>query len=382
MDIINFTFNITVLIIVIPLAPPELQLEWDIGDKGGMVALFGSVGELNEEKEEWQLCVKRMEHYMNTNEIQDERVMKYKQVLEQMAQHYCPKRSVIVERYTFHSHLRWKEEPIVAFVVKLREMTQTCCVHKLWKKGSCENIVQATIALEDVWLKGTQGTVKDRIRCVAEGDEAEKDSELSTVQQIYAVNNGPFKLRQFWPDQKLEEITGILVNNEEVFRQELGLLKGMENGDKERPNIGIGIKVYFKVGHHKYQMKRPYFALRVAVKLNITHRLSDATVTGKVQHIHRLMQMLGNKDSRRASCSLFSNCKGDICKSPRLACCHLLQDQPYSQTAHSCLQEQDSYLRPRRLYVQCQHEKKNRLYMHMYTYPDLLPSLPQAEQSE
>ncbi|KAL5510193.1 hypothetical protein EMCRGX_G005698 [Ephydatia muelleri] len=198
-----------------------------------MVALFGSVGELNEEKEEWQLCVKRMEHYMNTNEIQDERVMKYKQVLEQMAQHYCPKRSVIVERYTFHSHLRWKEEPIVAFVVKLREMTQTY-----------------------------------------------------------------------------------------------------------------------------------------------------ATVTGKVQHIHRLMQMLGNKDSRRASCSLFSNCKGDICKSPRLACCHLLQDQPYSQTAHSCLQEQDSYLRPRRLYVQCQHEKKNRLYMHMYTYPDLLPSLPQAEQSE
>eukprot|EP00731_Ephydatia_muelleri_P003228 Em0001g3228a len=94
------------------------------------------------------------------------------------------------------------------------------------------------------------------------------------------------------------------------------------------------------------------------------------------------MQTLGNKDSRRASCSLFSNCKGDICTSPRLACCHLLQDQPYSQTAHSCLQEQDSYLRPRRLYVQCQHEKKNRLYMHMYKYPDLLPTLPQAEQSE
>ena len=119
-----------------------------------MVALFGSVGELNEEKEEWQLCVKRMEHYMNTNEIQDESkkcavflltigpraytlldilvvpllpgVMKYKQVLEQMAQHYCPKRSVIIERYTFHSHLRRKEEPIVAFVVKLREMARTC----------------------------------------------------------------------------------------------------------------------------------------------------------------------------------------------------------------------------------------------------------------
>eukprot|EP00731_Ephydatia_muelleri_P034638 Em0069g13a len=80
------------------------------------------------------------------------------------------------------------------------------------------------------------------------------------------------------------------------------------------------------------------------------------------------MQTFGNKDSRRASCSLFSNWKGDICTSPRLACCHLLQDQPYSQTAHSCLQEQDSYLRPRRLYVQCQHEKKNRLYMHMYKY--------------
>ena len=97
--------------------------------------------------------------------------------------------------------------------------------------------MQATIALEDVWLKGTQGTVKDRIRCVAEGDEAEKDSELSTVQQIYAVNNEPIQVkvtvdeawltmevdtgasvflvseatyRQFWPDQKLEEITGKL----------------------------------------------------------------------------------------------------------------------------------------------------------------------------
>eukprot|EP00731_Ephydatia_muelleri_P002622 Em0001g2622a len=31
------------------------------------------------------------------------------------------------------------------------------------------------------------------------------------------------------------------------------------------------------------------------------------------------MQTLGNKDSS-ASCSLFSNCKGDICTSPRLAC--------------------------------------------------------------
>ena len=37
-----------------------------------MEGLFGSVGELNEKKEERQLCVKRMEHYMNTNEIQDE----------------------------------------------------------------------------------------------------------------------------------------------------------------------------------------------------------------------------------------------------------------------------------------------------------------------
>lgn len=47
---------------------------------------------------------------------------------------------------------------------------------------------------------------------------------------------------------------------------------------------------------------------------------ADATVTGKVQNIRRLMQTLGNKDSRRTSCSLFSNCKGDICTSPRLAC--------------------------------------------------------------
>ena len=38
---------------------------WDGG-------LFGSVGEFNEENEEWRLYVEQMEHYLNANGIQDE----------------------------------------------------------------------------------------------------------------------------------------------------------------------------------------------------------------------------------------------------------------------------------------------------------------------
>eukprot|EP00731_Ephydatia_muelleri_P002360 Em0001g2360a len=123
-----------------------------------------------------------------------------------------------------------------------------------------------------------------------------------------------------------------------------------------------------------------------ACTLNVTAAsltsVINATVTGKVQNIRRLMQTLGNKDSRRASCSLFSNCKGDICTSPRLACCHLLHAGSALLADCSLVSAGAGQLRPHRLYVQCQHEKKNRLYMHMYKYPDLLPSLPQAEQSE
>ena len=97
------------------------------------------------------------------------------------------------------------------------------------KRGHVRKACRQQRQLEDAQLKGTQGRVKERTRCVSE-----EESELNRLQQIYLVNNEPIQVkvtvdgapltievntrasvslvseatyRQLWPDQKLEKVT-------------------------------------------------------------------------------------------------------------------------------------------------------------------------------
>ena len=119
-----------------------------------MAALFGTVSEFEEGKEEWTQYVERLEHFFAANGIEDANKKRsvflsvigpssYKllrnlvapakpgektldELVRAMTQHHSPTPSEIVQRYKFHSRFRKPEESVATFVAELRSLAEYC----------------------------------------------------------------------------------------------------------------------------------------------------------------------------------------------------------------------------------------------------------------
>ena len=123
-----------------------LLLATTIGDKDGMAAYIGSIGEYREGKEEWSQYAERLDHFLSANGIEDAKKKdvflavigpqpykllkslvapaksgdkEYNQLVQLLTQHFESAPSEIVQRYCFNSRIQQKGEPVVTYVSEL-----------------------------------------------------------------------------------------------------------------------------------------------------------------------------------------------------------------------------------------------------------------------
>ena len=117
-----------------------------------MSVFIGTVGEFQQEREDWTQYCDRLEHYFQANGITDENKKKsiflviigpaslkllcnlaspkkphektLQQLITVLKQHYNPTPSVIVQRIKFHTKTRKPSGPIATFMSELRSIVE------------------------------------------------------------------------------------------------------------------------------------------------------------------------------------------------------------------------------------------------------------------
>ena len=119
-----------------------------------MATLFGHINEFNPEKEDWIQYAERLEHFFTANSIDEPnkkkamlltvigptayRLMRslvapqkldektFKELVDAMKDHYCPKPSEIVQRFKFNTRARQPGESVSTYVSQLRSLAEYC----------------------------------------------------------------------------------------------------------------------------------------------------------------------------------------------------------------------------------------------------------------
>ena len=119
-----------------------------------MATLFGHINEFNPEKEDWIQYAERLEHFFAANSIDEPnkkkamlltvigptayRLMRslvapqkldektFKELVDAMKDHYCPKPSEIVQRFKFNTRARQPGESVSTYVSQLRSLAEYC----------------------------------------------------------------------------------------------------------------------------------------------------------------------------------------------------------------------------------------------------------------
>ena len=118
------------------------------------MATHGRLDEFNEGQEEWRSYIERVDHYFTANDVVDADKKRaiylsacgaqtyklvrslvapqkptefsYSELVKKVSDHYHPKPSVTIQRFTFNSRVRKPGEPIAVYIVELRRLSQDC----------------------------------------------------------------------------------------------------------------------------------------------------------------------------------------------------------------------------------------------------------------
>ncbi|XP_073672002.1 uncharacterized protein [Paramisgurnus dabryanus] len=118
-----------------------------------MAAIIGHVEAFDEAREQWTTYVERFEHFVQANDISDEKrvsvflsvmgastygllhsliapvkpgTMKYDEIVQALQAHFTPRPIVIAERFKFHKRNQAEGESIAQYVAVLKKLAQHC----------------------------------------------------------------------------------------------------------------------------------------------------------------------------------------------------------------------------------------------------------------
>ena len=142
----------------VPTSASRYVLSWSyhIGDEGesSMATLLGVVGPFNPDTDDWVVYSERLEQFFKANGISDPEKQRavllstcgnetyllirslaapdkptdksISEILELARDHFCPSRSVIVQRYNFNCRTQKEGETVSQFCAELRRLSEYC----------------------------------------------------------------------------------------------------------------------------------------------------------------------------------------------------------------------------------------------------------------
>ena len=187
------------------------------------MALFGSIGEFIESKENWSQYVERFEQFAAANDIEDHKKKaiflatigpaayrtlrnlcapkkppeeEYTRLIEHMSTYYNPKPLVTMQRYRFYSRFRQPDESVPAFVAELKHLAKDCDFGAALEDNLRDHLVCGISdrSLQKILLSEQKLTFKRAFEIAQSHESAAKDMAMlqtSSSQEVHKLKDSP-----------------------------------------------------------------------------------------------------------------------------------------------------------------------------------------------
>ena len=187
------------------------------------MALFGTIGEFFESKENWSQYAERFKQFSTANDIVDNKKKsiflatigpaayrtlanlcaprkpaeeEYATLLEHMSTYYNPKPLVTMQRYRFYSRFRQPDESVSAFVAELKHLAKDCDFGAALADNLRDRLVCGISdhSLQKILLSELKLTFKRAFEIAHSHESAAKDMAMlqaSSSQDVHKLKNSP-----------------------------------------------------------------------------------------------------------------------------------------------------------------------------------------------